>query len=517
MTPWTRIDRVAATLIAGVSFAILAASSSSLGFTRDEGYYFKAAHQYAVWWGVLFRHPFEAVSSATIQQLLSYNPEHPFLLKGLFAAALCVRDALGIPVAEHTAMRSVAWMAASFTAVMVFVLSRRFVRTAWAVLATALIACMPHVFWHAHVACFDVAVVGAHVTLVWAWMAWADAPSSSTRQSLWRATGFAVVAGVCLATKHNVWLVPVLLALCSLATHQRRLLLPWWWWLLPTVGFAVYVLLWPYLWPDIFGRLANYVAFHLHHEHYPISYFGDLLEKPPFPWLFPVVMSAVTVPVTILLVLAVGMMRTLASMRSEPAQRRHLAVLWANMLLPVLLIALPSTPIFGGTKHWMNALPFACVLAVIGVSRLIRRRHVAWVGVAVLVPAVASIVHTWPYGLGSYNELAGFERGAADIGMQRTFWGYEIRSSLSHLQMNTGKLHPGDVNPDSIHQYQLDGLLPAGVRYEGSVARSDAAFVEPQGEFKQQMIDVWNAWGRRPTHIVDVDGVPVGVWQHRPR
>jgi len=197
-----------------------------------------------------------------------------------------------------------------------------------------------------------------------------------------------------------------------------------------------------------------------------------------------------------------------------------------------VLIALPSTPIFGGTKHWMNGLPFLCVLGawalVEGVARLQAavgrvtpqdgRRFAAVVvvvGVVAALPGVVISVRVWPYGLGSYNELVGFTRGAANVGMQRTFWGYEARAALPLVNARTprgGRIHFGDVNADSHARYVGDGLLRRDIGFAGAVRGAAVAHVEPQGEFKQQQLDVWNEWGRHdPDLVLHAEGVPLST------
>ena len=42
-----------------------------------------------------------------------------------------------------------------------------------------------------------------------------------------------------------------------------------------------------------------------------------------------------------------------------------------NAFFPLVLIALPSTPIFGGTKHWTTGYPFFALLGGIAVSRVV--------------------------------------------------------------------------------------------------------------------------------------------------
>jgi hypothetical protein len=309
----------------------------------------------------------------------------------------------------------------------------------------------------------------------------------------------------------------------------------------------LYLLHWPWLWPDPLRRFGAYLGFHMSHEHYPILWFGELLTHPPFPISFPFVMSAVTIPVPILVLMVLGfglacvvggrlVWSRFVRVLPEPEVTRvplgdvsqapsgSGAVLLAlNAAYPFVLIALPSTPIFGGTKHWMNALPFLCVLAAWGFEELITRmRSLALprvrvlagaLALAVLLPGVIISARVWPYGLGSYNELIGFARGAANVGMQRTFWGYEPREALPIVNARTrkgGRIHFGDTNMDDFRMYRRDRLLREDISFSNTVRGADVASVQPQGEFKQQWMDVWNEWrDRSPDVVLHAEGVPV--------
>jgi hypothetical protein len=423
----------------------------------------------------------------------------------------------------------------------VYLLARALLPRRGAFVAALLFVAMPHVFWHMHVACFDVAVTAAHTALVLAWLRW--------RHTLRGVLLIGVVFGVCAATKHNVLPVPALFvlhwALAELeAPTQRRWSLPAGFLTLAVIAPVVYVLLWPWLWPDVAGRFGAYVAFHLRHEHYPIMHFGELLSAPPFPWSFPLVMWGLTIPIPMLVLAGAGIvLATWTSLRHlgqrftgrpvgggavvplgdvarGPSGSTALLLL-LNAAFPVVLISLPSTPIFGGTKHWMNALPFVVVLGVWAleesVARLDRRRPtvVLILGVACALPGLLQTARMGPNGLSSYNELAGFSRGAANLGIQRTFWGYEIRPILPLINDTApggARLHGGDVNPDSHRRYVEDGLLRRDITTSPTVRGADVAHVEPQGEFKQQQLDVWNEWGRRaPAAVVEVEGVPLST------
>jgi hypothetical protein len=199
-------------------------------------------------------------------------------------------------------------------------------------------------------------------------------------------------------------------------------------------------------------------------------------------------------------------------------------LLLINAAYPILLIALPSTPIFGGTKHWLNALPFLCVLGAWaiceGLARLARalarpQLTIAFAALLALVVApgflLSARVH--PYGLSAYNEIVGFARGAANIGFQRTVWGYEPRLALPFINERApkgGRVHFGDTNLDDYRAYQKDGLLRRELRWAGTVAGADIASVQPQGEFKDQWMDVLNEWDvLGPDEVVHIEGVPL--------
>lgn len=543
--PLDRADRRAAAVLFFFVVVVVGFSAQSLGFTRDEGYYFKAGMQYAEWFRALPTSPVQTLASASIDKHLSYNPEHPFLLKASFALSWLGNDVLGTPFLQHNALRFPAWITAGLAVLFVFLLARQVTSRRGAIVAALLFVSMPHVFWHMHVACFDVGVTAAHAALVWAFLRF--------RHTVRGAVVVGVVFGIAGAVKHNVLPMPALLALNWLVfeSHQKdnKFRIPLVFLSLALVAPVVYVLLWPYLWPDVGGRFSQYIAFHLHHEHYPILYFGDLLTAPPFPWLFPVVMSLVTIPVPVLALMGGGVALALARVGSAagvlmarlrsattvalapglPASLVSPAtasLLLLNAAVPVFLIMLPSTPIFGGTKHWMNALPFLCVLGALaleeGAARLrLKPLVVVALAAGVILPGFVMSARVWPYGLGSYNEIAGFSRGGANVGMQRTFWGYETRAALPFINEHApknGRLHFGDVNADSHRMYGRDKLLRDDIRFSGTVRAADVAHVEPQGEFKQQQLDVWNEWQTRvPDRVISAEGVPLSTVTLRPR
>ena len=133
--------------------------------------------------------------------------------------------------------------------------------------------------------------------------------------------------------------------------------------------------------------------------------------------------------------------------------------------------------------------------------------------VVVVAPGFLISARVHPYGLSSYNELVGFARGAANVGFQRTFWGYEPRMALPLINERTPaprRLHFGDTNHDDWRFYRRDGLLDDDIRWSGSVRGASAASVQPQGEFKDQWMDVLNEWDvHGPDEVLPIEGVPL--------
>jgi hypothetical protein len=540
-----KLDVAIALSLALLSALAVGITAQNVGFTRDEGYYFKAAELYWNW--------IKSPSLDSIDRWWSYNHEHPALLKSLFALSYGVADSLGLPVQVHNAMRFPAWLVAGGTVALVYALARSLLPRRASIIAALMWIAMPHVFWHMHLACFDVGVAGAHCALVLAYWRW--------RHTIKGALAVGVVFGLCAAVKHNVIPVPALLVVHWLLVERATAgsfasrnanagaggeappsrprasrKIPLVFVSMAVVGPLVYLLHWPWLWPHPIERLGDYLAYHLHHENYPILYFGDLLTHPPFPVSFPFVMSAVTIPVPIAVAMLAGFtLAVVVAVRFFVARARHIeaevtrvplglpsasaAILLAmNAAYPFLLIALPSTPKFGGTKHWMNALPFLCVLAAWALEEAFARlqlkpRTAIAIAALAILPGFVISARVWPYGLGSYNELIGFVRGAANVGMQRTFWGYEAYEALPVVDEKTprgGKIHFGDTNYDDWKMYQRDHLLRSDIGFSNSVRGAAVASVQPQGEFKDQWMDVWNEWDdRTPDLVLGPEGVPV--------
>lgn len=509
-----------ALLLSGAYVVLLWLTAPAIGFTRDEGYYFKAAAQYFSWfqhWGE------DAFGQGRIDAVFGYNHEHPPLVKlSQGATYALLTETLGWS-SPSTGFRAAGFLFGGLALLGTFMLGRRLFDASTGLLAAGLLASIPRIFFDAHLACFDVPIMA-----LWVWSLWAFERGWRGRRREVVLAG--VVFGLALSAKLNALFLPFVFGAFVLAERPRDFLPRWrrsldgaWevlspvipWRLLAVglIGVGVFFVLWPWLWPDPIDRVAEYLRFHMKHEHYPASYFGELLVAPPFPLSFPWVMSFFTVPSPILLLWAVGVLW--AFLELGGGQRGRASLLLMGGLLPLILISLPGTPIFGGTKHWYNGMPALCLLgARVAVDGF---RHMGWASrwrpalafagvVALLAPGVLGAARVHPNGIGFYNELAGGVRGGAELGMQRAFWGYVAAPLLDELPPSSGVFF-NRTNYDSYRMYRKEGRLPEGIRYRNGAQRADAALHFEQPEHGEVLGEIWTALGTRPVATVEQDGV----------
>ncbi len=560
------------------------------GIGRDESQYFRAGERYwgwfeSVWTNLRQGHPARAFTRSAVDGTWEDNHEHPPLMKILFGVSwrlfhtcdcTSAKRALHpIPITgrhltlplfkrESSAFRFPAILLAGLGAALAYWLARRMLRPTPAAVAAVLSVAQPHYFFHAQISCFDapITVMAALVALSY----W-----KSLRSPRWGVL-CGVFWGLALATKHNAWLFPVFLLAHYLWMRRgdvRRLRLP----RVPlafvsmaTLGPLVLFILWPWLWHAPVRRTQAWVQRHTQHEHYNFEYLGRNWNLPPTDTsrkllrvTFPFVSTLFTLPVTTMVLAAVGTAVFLRRRRGggevssvlldeQPAALRPSwlrpgadvdrspgVFLAIHIAGPIALVALPSTPIFGGVKHFLPAMPFLCVLAGAGAAWLIdlacklvtarRLRRALPLALAGLLcaPAVAETQRSHPDGLGHYNLLAGGFAGGASLGMNRQFWGYSALPMLPWMLARrppSNRIYWHDVLHDALIMYSRDGRLPLGIGDVGVgeqvVAQSDLGIVILEKHFTVYEGLAWQAYGTtQPSSVYTHEGVPFVVGYER--
>jgi 4-amino-4-deoxy-L-arabinose transferase-like glycosyltransferase len=548
----TRGDHLVGLVLCLAYTAWLLATARTLGFPRDEGFYFRAAHDYSAWFRVLFEQPARAFEQPIIDSAWGYNHEHPALAKSLFALSwMFLWQKWHLFTDASTAMRLPAMLMGGGTLWVTYLFGVRVYSRRAGLIAALLLAAMPHVFFHAHLACFDVPIL-----FMWTLCIYVYWRSMITPHWGWiLAAG--VVYGLTLETKHNAWVLPavffphafLLLATGAKGSRRARWAVPGTLLSMLVLGPLVFVACWPWLWNDTIERIGNYGGFHLNHEYYNIEFLHRNYFGPPSPWAYAPVMIAATVPTVTLLLMVVGLGERVAigwrrlrhavalllgRAAVEPlvASRAEADVLFALAAgAAIAPFFLPRTPIFGGTKHWMTAYPFLALfagrgfdLALNAMMRALEKAPAALRDAApwalagtVLVAPFAITAHSHPFGISAYVPFVGGTQGGASLGLFRQFWGYTTQDAAPYMEANAppnARVYIHDTAWDSWSQMLTEGRVRRDLHAVGAPGDADVALVQYELHMLEVDYQMWSVFGPAPAAVVTHDGVPfVGIYQ----
>ncbi len=535
--------------------ALLLMASRHLGMSRDEGFYVDAAQSYSGWFRMLWDTPREAFAQSAIDRFWEANHEHPALPKSLFALSWILHERFHIFPTDSMAFRFPAMAMAGGILWVLYIFGMRVYDRAVGLFAALAFALMPNVFYHAQLNCFDMPIV-----FMLTWVTYAYYRGLESKR--WALVSGALY-GLALETKHNAWILPLILVVHNtwFILHHRgqrpwSRLVPWSLLAMALLGPPIFVAAWPWLHHDTWPRVLEYVNFHIHHVHYNFAYFGHTYWKAPEPVLFPWVMTLFTVSTTTILLAVFGLYARFGALLPAfvrnrlPSWSRHARtisdplladiLLFGCALVPMLVISLPDTPKFGGTKHFHAAYPMLALFAGVGFRGFLHFvRHSEWHDVLLaetkkrskwrrglgegptalvlmlmlLAPSALGTYHSQPFGIAYYGYLAGGVPGAADYGMMRQFWGYttgNVAPWLNEHAEQNATVFLCDTVPTAWSMLQRDGNLRRDLGIAWSLESSDYALVHHEHHFVEVDYQIWSVYGRvDPVYVLTYDGVPI--------
>jgi 4-amino-4-deoxy-L-arabinose transferase-like glycosyltransferase len=530
--------------------AWLLATARSLGFARDEGFYFHAATSYARWFDVLFTDPHQAMDKGFIDGIWGENHEHPSLMKSLFALSWkYFHEKWHLFADASTSFRFPAMVMSGVALWVTYLFAARAFSRRAGVLAAVLLALMPRVFYNSHLACFDAPIMAMWIACIYVY--WRSVQSGGLGWAIWSG----VMYGLTLDTKHNAWILPAVFIPHALFASRRKLArglragtlpIPASILAMATIGPLVFYALWPWLWSDTLPRVSEYVSFHMNHVYYNMEFLHKNYFGPPSPTMYAPVMIAATVPAVTLLLFGIGAFDRLKALalrafawiqkqrdkEAPAAEKGDRAetdlLLFLSFAAPIAVFFLPKTPIFGGTKHWLPAYPFLAIFAGRGFDRVATRMQQTlspWLrskqqelgaavalGALVVLPPLLVTEHSHPFGLSSYVPIVGGTAGGADLGLNRQFWGFTTQSLAPYFD----KLPPHarvfihDTAWDSFYRMTQEHRIRPDLQPVGSPSEAQVGLVHHELHMNEVDFQEWVAFETTaPDYVLVHDGVPI--------
>jgi len=333
-------------------------------------------------------------------------------------------------------------------------------RYGWAaaVCVVILMISTPGLMGHARIAALESATNLAWVAALLPLLAWW---TDSRPPSTLRACLSGVFWGLLLLTKVQGVLLPPIVFLWAVWQFRWKSLRPLTCWAIG--GGVVFLLAWPWLWLDPIRNLQQYLGRTSDRPTLYCWYFGERLADKQVPWHYPFVITLFTLPFGVLLCLLARFRRT------QPDSIDQLLLL--SIAVPLIVFALPGTPVYDGNRIFLIVMPPIIVLAARAfcrfdnmtngqgdlsrspISRTVARWQVAVLGLLALQPFGSPIFS--PYAISQYGPLAGGSNGAAWMGMESSYWSDGLNGSFWEQVPENSTVFVAPVS----HQFQLQDIM----------------------------------------------------------
>ena len=533
MSPRLRRGLEAAAIFA-VVVIVLATTAHSYGLGYDEPVYMARAQEASEWFGVMTANPRAAFSPEGIRRFWDAREEQQPGFMKIWGALTTPLVADRLPTLA--ALRFGTHLLVGAACAVLYLLTASVWGRLEGVAAVGALITMPRTFAHAHLFALDAPVMATtFISLAFFYQA--------ARHRSWGwAAAAATVWGIALSIKVNSFFIPFIvmpwLAVYARDTLIRAVVCGL------TLGPVTFVATWPWLWYDTIARMGSYIAFHVHHWQIHVTYFGE--RYAPAPWHYPIVMTAITTPVATIAAALAGAGRMVREAvpgdlsgwrerwEDEAFRRRALAALlgWA-LLVNFLLNSLPGTPKYNGVRLFQPVFPLIALLAGVGIGWLARAVR-AWLAervdetgqrlpqiMALLVVALVlalplrGVLNYHPHQLSYYNALIGGLPGAAEAGMEPTYWGETYLDAALWLNEHAPQGAVAWIDPPGVEAtmriYAQLGIMRSDIHTTAgaeALEQADyAVFQNKSTEFSEEARALLAT--ERPCDTIEEQGVPL--------
>jgi hypothetical protein len=513
-----RSPLVVGTLAGVVAALCYTATLAAYGPASDEGNYFESSRRLAGWASYFARslaagEPGRALSDDILEETWRWGgdriPHPPFsrevaaLSGALFYGHMDPLSAyrlLGVLLAGALAGGVAAWATLRGGAVA-------------GVAAAAAFLFVPRVFVHAHFATTDFLLSG----LIFFSLFWA---LEARRASL---VGAGALWGLALATKFTAVLVPFVLIPWLLMFRRGALRrLP----IFALAALVAFVATDPVLWAHPLDGTLEYLQMGLGRRHMdvaqlPTFYLGRLYVFRP-PWHYPLVMLAVTTPIGILILAALGGLVGLARPATRPVSVMALLVL----VCFIGALELPSAPLHDDVRLFLPIFPWLALLTGLGAAWTSqgftpariraaefapRRLAGALLVLLALTNAGLATARMHPFQASYFNRFVGGISGAREKGLEVTgmkeVLSRSVYADLNRVLPSGATLEGGPFLYEDLLFAQDLGWLERGVSVREGPPADYVLIVNRPGWFRatdRALLEF-----ARPAYGLTVDGVPL--------
>lgn len=500
---------IAAVLVC-LTAVILTITAPATGLTWDEPAYISSSESYMDWFGALVKNPSTAIKTDTIDPYWTATHEHPPLDRVWSGMIWSLTRRVFDDLTAHRLGNIL--LAALLVGVLYFMVADAYGKPAGLFAAGALMS-MLRFFFHSHLAALDVPVAAAIFFVTFLFWRTID------RKEWWWGPILGFAWGMAESVKLNATFVPIGLVVWFLI-FRRKWYIVFRFFLMGIVAMLTFVLVWPWLYHQTWSRILEYINFHLHHFNIGQWYFGRFYVPPP--WHFVFVMLWAVVPLTVMLLVFIGIARAGRGKRDQGLGW----LLLISALVPLLTLAIGRTLVYDNERLFMPTFPFLAALAgagfgwiLVGLRKLadrIKRPTLVVpatiiLAACLLAPQCITMIGLYPHLLSYYSEGVGGLPGATKMKLETTYWCETYAAAFPYINAHA---QPGDriwVEPwsyDVMIYYQMHGQLRPDVKIlnNGWGAQSIFGAGAPQPVFGEYLSADWIIFEYRQSQYEGMGG-----------